>query len=260
MNKRPHHRAGTTNRKKPPSSPSVAIAYLRVSTDEQALGLAAQRAAIEAWASANAVTVAEWCTDEGVSGGASIEQRPGLENALAFIKKRGAGLLVVARRDRLARDSLIAAMIESLAKNCGASIASVAGEGTDATGEDPSAQLLRRIVDAFSEYERAVIRLRTRKALAVKRERGEITGGTPPWGYRLADDGTTRTWVPHEREQRMVTIACALRAQRKTFATIAAELTAAGFTTRSGAPLSIPLVHRLVATIAPRERNPEKAA
>ena len=44
-----------------------------------------------------------------------------------------------------------------------------------------------RMVDAFAEYERAIIRARTRAALAVKRGRGERTGEVP-YGFRLAED------------------------------------------------------------------------
>jgi hypothetical protein len=47
---------------------------------------------------------------------------------------------------------------------------------------------MRNIVNAFAEYERALIRARTRAALAVKRGKGERTGEVP-FGYRLAPDG-----------------------------------------------------------------------
>ena len=56
--------------------PAVAVAYLRVSTDEQRLGPDAQRAAIEVWAARAGVRVASWHCDQGVSGGAAIDARP----------------------------------------------------------------------------------------------------------------------------------------------------------------------------------------
>ena len=65
---------------------------------------------------------------------------------------------------------------------------SAAGEGTD--DDDPSSILMRRIVDAFSEYERLLIKARTRAALAAKARRGERTGQVP-YGKRLAEDGQT---------------------------------------------------------------------
>ena len=67
-----------------------------------------------------------------------------------------------------------------------ARIVSTAGEGTD--NDDPGSVLMRRMIDAFSEYERLVIKARTRAALAAKRRRGERVG-TVPLGTRLGPDG-----------------------------------------------------------------------
>jgi DNA invertase Pin-like site-specific DNA recombinase len=156
--------------------PTVAIAYLRVSTEDQAVGPKAQRDAIEAWGRARGVRVVAWRLDQGVSGGTDIEDRPALLDALADVGEHRAGLLVVARRDRLARDVILAAMIERMAATRGASVVSAAGEGE---GTGPEALLMRRMVDAFAEYERALIRARTVAALRAKAARGERVGGLP---------------------------------------------------------------------------------
>ncbi|WP_246398471.1 recombinase family protein [Mycobacterium vicinigordonae] len=55
------------------------IAYVRVSTDEQAAsgaGLEAQRAAIEAEAARRGWTIVGWHADTGISGSKRVEQRP----------------------------------------------------------------------------------------------------------------------------------------------------------------------------------------
>lgn len=83
---------------------SKAVAYLRVSTTDQHLGPEAQRKSIETWAAANGVQVVAWHADPGVSGGSDLDDRPGLVAALAELRLVGAGVLVVAKRDRLARD------------------------------------------------------------------------------------------------------------------------------------------------------------
>ncbi|MGH9601658.1 MAG: recombinase family protein, partial [Terriglobales bacterium] len=64
--------------------------------------------------------LAEVFTDEGVSGGVSLDQRPGLLAALVALKDHDASVLLVAKRDRLARDVLVAAMVERLAERTGA--------------------------------------------------------------------------------------------------------------------------------------------
>ena len=56
-------------RKHPQRDQSRAVAYLRVSTEDQALGPEAQRAAIEAWAARQGVQVLSWHLDQGVGGG-----------------------------------------------------------------------------------------------------------------------------------------------------------------------------------------------
>jgi len=77
-------------RKKPQTDPTLAVALLRVSTDEQALGMEAQRAAIAGWAERQGITIAHWAEDVGVSGGADLDKRPGLLEALRMVRDTGA--------------------------------------------------------------------------------------------------------------------------------------------------------------------------
>ena len=63
-----------------------AIGYLRVSTEEQALGPEAQRASILAYAKARGLEVGSWHADLGVSGTTPIPDRPGLLAALDALK------------------------------------------------------------------------------------------------------------------------------------------------------------------------------
>jgi len=86
------------------TDPRVAVAYFRASTDDQHLSPDAQRAAVVAWAAREGVTVVSWHVDQGVSGAADLADRPALAAALGALCAHGAGLLVVAKRDRLARD------------------------------------------------------------------------------------------------------------------------------------------------------------
>lgn len=183
----------------------VAVAYLRVSTEEQHLGPMAQREAIEAWARARGVRVVEWCEDRGVSGGAELDRRPALMEALAAVRERGAGLLVVAKRDRLARDVMKAAIVEAMAGEAGARVVSADGVGD---GDEPEDLLLRTIVDAFAQYERARIRARVVAAMRVKASRGEFLGEAPIGARRegklLAHDeeeAAVVEWIVELRER-----------------------------------------------------------
>ncbi len=75
-------------------NPLLAVAYIRVSTDEQRLGPEAQRAAVEAWAAREGISVAAWHVDQGVSGGSDLGDRPALVAALGELRALGAGVLV----------------------------------------------------------------------------------------------------------------------------------------------------------------------
>ena len=210
-------------RTRKPASPALVVGYLRVSTDEQTLGPEAQRAALVKWCKANGAELVAVHADHGVSGGAALDKRPGLLAALDALAEHGAGVLLVAKRDRLARDVVVAAMVERLAERAGARILAADGAGN---GEGPEAMLMRGMMDLFAQYERALIRARTCSALAVKRTRGERTTGKLPFGYRLAADAIHLEADP--AEQRVIELVAALRAEGLSIRAIADRLNAEG--------------------------------
>ena len=59
--------------------------------------------------------MAAWHVDQGVCSVTPIDQRPGLVAALASLREHGAGVLVVAKRDRIARDVVLTAGVERAA-------------------------------------------------------------------------------------------------------------------------------------------------
>lgn len=192
--------------KKVVADSTKAVAYIRVSTEDQHLGPEAQLAALETWAARQSVTIVAVHRDLGVSGATPLADCPGLMAALNDLGVHGAGLLVVAKRDRLARDVMKAAMVEASAEKVGARVVSAAGEGD---GTDPAAQLMRTIVDAFAQYERAMIAARTRAALAVKKMKGERTGGIP-YGFSVDADGHL---ISNEDERKAIALARELSSQ-----------------------------------------------
>jgi DNA invertase Pin-like site-specific DNA recombinase len=204
----------------------LAIAYLRVSTDDQQLGPVAQRASIEAWAAAAGVTVIAWHSDIGVSGAAPFEARPALQSAVADLVTHGAGVLVVAKRDRLARDTMTAAVVTRMVERAGATVTSADGAGN---GTGPEAALMRGIIDAFAQYERAMISTRTKAALAVKRNRGEKLGGSCPIGTATTDGVQL---VSDAGEAAAVARILELRAAGVSLVKIAARLDAEGHRAR----------------------------
>jgi DNA invertase Pin-like site-specific DNA recombinase len=218
--------------------------YTRVSTDEQAasgLGLAAQMAACESFTTKAGHTITGVFTDAGISGAASLEDRPGLMAAIACLRRGDA--LVVYRRDRIGRDDLAILMIERAVSRKGAVILSADGIGN---GSDPSSQLMKGIVDAFSVYELAMIRSRTKAALGAKRKAGELAGEVP-FGW-MADD--TGKLFEVAAEQDILRIIVELRQAGVSLRKIAAILTEAGHRTKKG---KATWTHTTVASILERQ-------
>jgi len=215
-----------------------AVAYLRVSTDDQTLGPQAQLAAIQRFASSKGIEIVSIHEDHGVSGGAALDKCPQLLAAVESLKSNGAGQILVSKRDRLARDVVKAAMIEQLVTRAGGVVTSCAGEGE---GSDPAAQLMRTMVDAFAAYERALIGQRTKAALSVKRAKNEKLGGRVPWGYD-AKDGQL---VQNNEELALIERCRAMKADGMKLRQIAAQLNEQGVQLR-GKPLYEVKIHRLL--------------
>lgn len=215
------------------NQPARAYGYLRVSTDRQTesgLGLDAQRTSIQACAARLRLPLAGEFVDGGSSGSLAIEDRPVLLDAVTSLRR--GDVLIVAKRDRIARDVIVAAMAERMIAKRGARIVSAAGEGSET--DDPSSVLMRRMVDGLAEYERLIISARTRAALATKRQRGERISGIVLYGYRLAGD--LRTLEAREDEQATLSLIVALHASGASLRAIAATLNERGSLTRSGQP------------------------
>ena len=209
-----------------PGDPTKAVAYVRVSTDEQRLGPAAQREAIRLWCAKEGIELVGTHDDLGVSGGADLEDRAGLLRALEDVVAQKAGILLVAKRDRLARDVGNAAMIERLVARAGGEIRCADGNGN---GNGPEALLTKGLLDLFAAHERALIKSRTKAALATKKAKGERVGGIP-YGYRLHKDGTHL--VPNHREQEVVKLVKFLRSEGWTLMGIGQELSERGYRPR----------------------------
>ena len=222
----------------------VAIGYLRVSTEDQRLGPEAQRDAIATWAARAGVTVAAWFTDAGVSGGADVADRPALVAALQALREHRAGVLAVAKRDRIARDVVIAGLVDRAVTEAGACVVSADGCGN---GQEAADAFMRTILDGAAQYERALIRQRTRAALAAKRARGERAGAVP-FGYRLADDGARL--VPEPDEKRVIARVRELRAAGRSLRGIVADLAGSGLVGRTRRPLGLTQVARIAESAA----------
>ena len=224
---------------------TVAVGYIRASTTDQTLTPDVQRNRIVQWCGQNGYALALIEQDLGESGAKDWAERPALRSAIAHlqaIKEKGDDpVLVVASRCRLARSTMVAAGIYMLCEEMGASLEAADGVANGSTPEDV---LFRTILDAFNQYERARIVLRTRAGRDVKRMRGEYLGGGIPFGLMLGGDG--KTLVQNEKEQWAINYAVDKRGVGWSYAHIGENLMGLGYPPRTGVAWSSQAVKRLV--------------
>ncbi|GGF13032.1 recombinase family protein [Williamsia phyllosphaerae] len=190
------------------------LGYVRVSTDEQArsgLGIEAQEAALRAEAERRGweLTILR---DEGLSG---KQVNPGLRDALGQLAAGLADGLVVAKMDRISRSLLHAVEILDMARSQGWALV-VLDLGVDLT--TPAGRALAGTMAVFAEFERELIRERTRAAAAAAKARG-VKLGRP----RMVTTAVARQIVE-------------LREQGLSYAAVAAALAEAGELSPAGRP------------------------
>lgn len=193
---------------------AVVLGYLRCSTEEQAvsgLGLADQRAVIDAEAARRGWDAVEYVTDDGYS--AKSLARPGIADALDRLRAGEAGVLVVSKIDRLSRSVHDFTGLIATAKREGWSLV-VLDLALDMS--TPNGKFMASVLASVSELERDLISARTSAALAQLKANGK----------RL---GRPRT-MPESVTERIVRE----REQGRTFAAIADALNADGVPTARG--------------------------
>ncbi len=207
------------------------IGYIRVSTEEQAsdgVSLASQREKIEGYAKLYDLELIGIIEDAGQSG--KTLDRPGLQEALAMVRKGKVGGLVIAKLDRLSRsvvdwNTLIDGFF---GERAGKQLFSVADSIDTRTA---AGRLVLNVLMSVAQWERETIGERTKDALQHKIRKGERCGKVR-FGYALADDGKTLLPVPAEQEA--IALIRRLKAEGQTLRDVAAELTRRGILTKEG--------------------------
>ena len=217
------------------------IAYLRVSTSEQAisgLGLEAQEIAIKNYISKIDYKTLSIYKDEGMSGSLPISKRKALQKAISCLKM--GDILIVAKRDRLSRDVRILMLIEDEIKRKKARILSAAGEGTES--DDAASIIFRGMIDQFAQFEKLRIGERTKAALHAKKLQGKRVGHIP-FGFKLADNQQV---IPNELEQEILNKMKELRNKGLSIRKIAKYLNEHNLLNRNNAKFNHASVHRIL--------------
>lgn len=217
----------------PKDLPPRIVGYLRTSTDDQLLGLDAQRDRLRDLARRRAADVAHVFT-EHESGGDN--DRPELDRAIRLARRLRA-TLVVAKLDRLARDQ------QFLMRLVDGNVPLLFGDLEDLDATTPEGRMMLQVFATFAEFERRRIGARTREALAVLKARGVKLGASNPRCRNLSPEARARGSIASARAARaraveeqadVAAIAARKRAEGLSLRRIAAHLDAEGYPTRDG--------------------------
>lgn len=178
------------------------IGYVRTSTKDQlaAYGPARQRESMTAWAKLHGHRIIDVIVED-VSGTVAPFER---EAWIGIVQRCCAGEaagIVVSDLSRLSRDQVrLELTLEGMAQ-CGAKLYSTSGEEQSMLDnpDDPQRKLIRTVIAAINEYDRAMIVQRVQAGRRIKKAAGGYAGGQPPFGYRGGDG--SKELVADEYEQ-----------------------------------------------------------
>ncbi|WP_245409378.1 recombinase family protein [Methyloceanibacter sp. wino2] len=217
-----------------------AVAYLRTSS---ATNVGAdkdsdkrQRAAIEAFAERAGFQIVDEYYDRAVSGADLVDQRPGFAEMLQRLASNGAKTIIVESPDRFARDLAVQLAGHDMLRDLG--IAIIPASAPDFFTEDtPTAVLVRQVLGAIAQFEKASVVAKLAAARKRKRQSEGRCEGRKPL---------------QETHPEVVALARKLRrkrpkAGRMSLRAISKELAACGYVNERGRPYAAKSVASMLA-------------
>ena len=192
-----------------------------------------QRAAIEAFAKRNGFTIVEEFYDAAVSGADPIEAREGFAALLARIAGNGTRTIIVETANRFARDLMVQEVGFAMLQGLGITL--IAADSPASFLDDgPTSKLIRQILGAVSEFDKAMVVAKLRGA----RERVRRTKGKCEGRKSIAEMRPETVALVRElrREQRFASLR-----------ELAAELEARGHVNGAGNPYSATAIKNMLA-------------
>jgi DNA invertase Pin-like site-specific DNA recombinase len=162
----------------------IAVSYVRVSGlgQRDGDGPERQRQAIARAAKRQRLTIAKEYADLGISGATEGADRPGMAALLAEVVQLGARVVLVERADRLARDVLVSELLLRQFRQLGVAVEAADGADLTAAEGDATAVLLRQMLAAVAQFDRASIVAKLRVARDRKRAATGRCEGVKPFG------------------------------------------------------------------------------
>jgi DNA invertase Pin-like site-specific DNA recombinase len=225
---------------RPPKEPKYAVGYLRTSS---ASNVGAdkdsekrQRAAIEAFATRAGIEIVAWHYDAAVSGADPIDTRPGFAAALERIASNGVRTIIVETANRFARDLIVQETGFRMLRGQGVEL--IAADSPGSFLEDtPTAALIRQVLGAVAQFEKAALVAKLKGARDRKRrDTGRCEGRK---GHREVRPDVVA-------EAKRLRRASPKTGERRSLRDVAAELAAKGHLNANGRPYNAKSVRAML--------------
>jgi DNA invertase Pin-like site-specific DNA recombinase len=228
-------------------APSKAVAYIRVSSDEQAdfgISLDAQATKLHAYAQVKGFELAAVISDPAVSGHMPLGERAGGRRLLDLVEAGTVEHVLAVKLDRLFRNALNCLQLVEVwtRQGVGLHILDMGGNAVDTSSA--MGKMFLTMAAGFAEMERNLIAERTKAALERKRERGERLGGHLPYGYEVA--AGSKRLLESATDKKLLARARRLQRAGMSVRAIAAKLASEGYVTRRGRPMTKSTVGNLL--------------
>jgi len=210
-----------------------AVAYFRTSSatnvgvDKDSL--ARQESAVRGFAKRNDIAIVGEYYDAAVSGADPLDQREGFKLLLQRITSNGVRTILVETANRFARDLMVQETGWRLLQGLGVELIAV-DSPTSFVDDTPTAVLIRQILGAVAEFDKALTVAKLRGA----RERMKAATGKC--------EGR-KSWA--EKDPAMVKVARQLLKTGKSLNEVRAALAQQGFVSRTGRPFTRSVVSRM---------------
>lgn len=215
-----------------PVKNTAAIAYVRVSTEEQAregISLAAQEERARAYCLVNGLTLAAILREEGVSAKTPLKRRPEGAKLATLMRRHKASNIIALKLDRLFRNTIDALRTVEAWDKADIAVHIVDMAGQPINTKSAIGRLFLTMLAGFAEFERELISERTLAAMAHKKRLHEYVGAVP-LGFDL--DGVHL--VPNLEELAVVGRILRRRASGATLQQIADDLNIDRIPTKNG--------------------------
>ncbi len=213
-------------------SKDLAVAYIRVSTEEQSkegVSLEAQEEKIKAYCNLRGLEIVEICIDAGVSGSKRLESREAGSKLMKLINEGKANAVVAFKLDRLFRDAEDALHTTKSwdEKGIALHLVDMGGQTIDTT--TAMGRFFLNMMAGFAELERNLISERTATALNYKKSNKQVYAPIP-FGYVRVGDRL----IEDQEEQIILNKIFNYRKEGLSYWKIADELNTIGVETKRG--------------------------